>query len=335
MIKIILSLLVFTGGTAIAALNRQDAQKTLDEKGIVGLVHAANAAEGLYVMSYVPDPSNFFDRYFFSLVPSTAELRQALSGLRRNDKIRVRGLLNFRKTSQPHLLVNDVAVEQTFSPPDQPATVESTPQVSVVDEIERHDVVTAMVHAIPGDDLLVAEIRDKVVPIVVKQPQLLQGLGRGDILDLRLVVRGQPSTPTHGQLVFQRSETPPVLKIQESFASRNNQQMKIQGRLALFPKSPLINRDIWAVEEALPSGLYRYYTLVNFDQDGQITPEMDALSMKLRKLWDANKRHVVAGRNKLINNKINISADGRILITSGDQANAQIHLRASDIQRVF
>ena len=318
-----------------AAFDRTDAQKRLNGTGITGLVHAANSADGLYLMSYLPDPNNFFKRYFISLVPSTAEIRQTLNNLRRNDKIRVRGTLSFRKSSQAHLLLNELEVVESFAPGEEaPPTLSLGSSLpTVASEIERHDVVTALVHAVTDPDVLVVEIRNKVVPVYVKQPELVQGLGRGDLVGLRMVVRGLPSTPTHGQLVFQRKEGPQVVQVLESFATRNQQRMRVQGRLTLFPKSPLIDRDIWAVEEALPSGLFRYYTLVNFDSQGRLTPEMDVLSAKLRALWNSHSRSVVAGRNKLINNKVHISAEGLVMITTGDQANAQINLTASDIQR--
>ena len=94
----------------------------------------------------------------------------------------------------------------------------------------------------------------------------------------------------------------------------------------MFPKSPEIQFNVFAVQQPLPSGLTRQYTLVNMVDPGVFSQ----IRAKLQKAWDSYPKSYVNGRNKLVSTKIQVKASGVINDVDPSQANPQILLKSAD-----
>ncbi len=100
----------------------------------------------------------------------------------------------------------------------------------------------------------------------------------------------------------------------------------IEGALILFPKSPEIIFNIFAVQQELPDGLKRQYTLVNMED-----PEAFAkIRAKLQAAWDKYGKEYVNGRNKFVSQRIRVKATGTFNQVSANQANPQVFLKNAD-----
>jgi hypothetical protein len=97
--------------------------------------------------------------------------------------------------------------------------------------------------------------------------------------------------------------------------------------LVLFPQSPQVRFNVFAVLQKLPGDMQRQYTLANFEKQ----ETFDAIREKLQKAWDAaGPDSAVSGRNKLISTKVRVRANGRFNETDPNQANVQIVLDGPD-----
>jgi hypothetical protein len=303
--------------------------KKLATDGLIGLVHGANAERNLYVFEY-NKPGDFFTRYYFSLVSKNS---QALKALHRGDRIHIHGVLGGEKTPQPHILANQIEMIQAYDPGVASPGGHDAAQAVLPDDLKKQNEMVVQVHAVVADgQVLVVEYKDAVVPVIVNSPanEQTRDLFRGDIIRIGFELQNHPHQPTH--VVYKPRAKAPYFDILQRLVDRHAKPLVIEGPLVLFPKSPVINQDIWAVEEDLGFGLFRYSTLVNFDQDpnGDMS-EWTKLKLKLRKAWDAHPESVVQGRNKFINRKVRIHASGIANVVSPAQANAQLFLKAGDI----
>jgi len=299
--------------------------------GLMGLVHGADVERGLYVFSY-HIPGDFFTRYNFSLLARSQAQRELLKTLQRHDRVLVKGKLGGQKTPQPHILIASIEVLEKYNPEIESPGGHWTKDTKLPDDLKDKTEITVQVHAVAGEgQVLVVEYREAILPVVVpaKLTNFTKDLYRGDLIQIQFIIQKSPGRPTH--LVLNGSVDAPV-KVLERLVDIHNQPVTKSGRLVLFPKSPTINRDVWALEEALPEGLFRYYTLVNFKEENGQFPELEKIGKKLRALWDAHPESVFHARNKFINLKIRIRAKSeKATVFTPDQANAQLHLRAEDI----
>jgi hypothetical protein len=95
----------------------------------------------------------------------------------------------------------------------------------------------------------------------------------------------------------------------------------------MFPKSPQVIFNVFAVLQELPGGMQRQYTLVNFDSPEKFT----AIRTKLQDAWDAGGPDAAkSGRNKLISTKVRVRVTGTFNEIDPNQANAQIVLDSAD-----
>jgi hypothetical protein len=183
---------------------------------------------------------------------------------------------------------------------------------------------TFMVHAIAGDGhILVVEYKDAVLPIYVVNADLTKGLFRNDIVQIKFLFQDYPDHPVH--LAVNESATD-ALKVIDSIQAKNGKSTVLEGALILFPKSPEINFNVFAVQEELTDGLKRQYTLVNFDSTDTFQKIRDAL----QKAWDKYPGAYVNGRNKLVSTRLRVKATGTFNEVDPSQANPQILLNSVD-----
>ena len=288
---------------------------------VEGEIHGAYPDLNLYVFTY-RHPENFFEFVEVSLVAPNPDLAAALAALRRHDRVRIRGTLMENRSAQMHVELRSLEVVDKYEP--TPAMPAYEYQASVPDDLRGKDDELFLVHAVhAGGSILVVERGDVVMPVYVRRPELTRDLARNDVVRLFYEIRREPERPVHLQL--QDIERP--VEVVESVMALHGQPAAIEGALVLFPKSPQVIFNVFAVLQELPGQLRRQYTLVNFDD-----PETFAqIREKLQNAWDAaDPSAAVSGRNKLLSTAVRVRATGKFNQIDPNQANAQIVLTGPD-----
>jgi len=288
---------------------------------VEGEIHGAYPELGQYVFTY-RIPGNFFDFVQVSLVAGTEDVENTLAGLRRHDRVRIRGTLIESPSAQRHVELDSIELVKSFDPTPPVGRYDyatSVPQ----DLVDRGEAVF-LVHAVQVDGkVLVVEFGDVVLPIHVERTEFTRDLARNDVVRVAYDIRRRPAGPVHLQL----KDVEQPIEVIESAMDFHGEPASIEGPLVLFPKSPQLKFNTFAVLEELPDGLRRQYTLVNFTDPAAFL----AIRNKLQEAWDAaGAAAAVSGRNKLVSTSVRIRATGRFNQVDQNQANVQILLDGPD-----
>ncbi len=316
-IRITLVCLLFS--FSAMAVDLDQIQKELTSTGAMGWIHGS--VDGLYVFTY-RNPANFFDFVEMSLVSTTPEIEKQLENMIRHDQVLLKGKYMDNPSPQKHILVSSVQMVKKYqsSYPEGQHTYDP----SVPGEILSKKKGTFLVHAVAGDGaVLVLEYKDAIVPAFVKNNNLTRDLYRGDLVELAYKIQALPDQPVHLNLDDTASQ--PV-RVIESIKTLNGKAATLEGALILFPQSPEIKFNVFAVQQNLQDGLSRQFTLVNFD-----SPKIfNQIRAKLQAAWDLHAKDYVNGRNKLVSTKIQVRATGTLNEIDPSQANPQILLKDAD-----
>lgn len=303
------------------AVDIAEIEKKLTGDGVDGWVHGSVPGQMLYVFTY-RNPEDFFDNIQMSLVPATAAIAKTLATLNRHDKVRVKGKFMKNPSPQKHIKVMQLEIIKAHA-----SAYETKPyeyEAKIPDELLGLKQAKFLVHAIGAEGhILVVEYKDTVLPIFVKDAAATAKLFRNDVVELKIAIQKEPNHPTH--LVLDEKAADSV-RVIESIQSLHGQKATIEGALILFPKSPEIIFNVFAVQEKLSDGLSRQFTLVNFDN-----PEtFKKIREKLQAAWNQYEKDYVNGRNKLISTRVRVSATGTLNEIDANQANPQILLESVD-----
>ncbi len=315
---LILGMFVFQKANAV---DIGQLEKDLNGSGVQGWIHGAVKEQGLYVFTY-RNPKNFFDYVEMSLVAEQPALLSQLATLSRNDKVLVKGKFLANPSPQKHILLGAIELlKKMQSPyPSRPYEYEAR----IPDDLANISSAVFLVHAVAGEGkILVLEYKDAVLPIFVKNGSLTKNLFRNDLIRMSFKIQKTPGTPSHLNL---DESAPEPLKVIEPIHALHGKPALLEGQLILFPKSPEILFNVFALQQELPAGLKRQYTLVNMDD-----PELFAkIRAKLQTAWDKFPGSYVNGRNKLTSLKLRVKATGTYNVVDQNQANAQIILKSAD-----
>ena len=294
-------------------------------RGAEGEIHGAYAQQELYVFTY-RNPKNFFDYYEISLIPQTREAAAAMAQAHRHDRVRIKGSFADNPSPQRHVDVSDFEfVKRYAASPDVP---KYDYPANVPTELEKKDAGYFLVHAVQTDGrILVVEYRDLVLPIYVHRPELTRHLARNDVVRLRYRIQSMPDRPIHLRL---RDDVAQPIEVVDSVMALHGKRANVEGTLVLFPKSPQVEFNVFAVLQDLPGDLRRQFTLANFENKDTFA----AIRDKLQKAWDASP-DATGGRNKLISKHIRIRAAGIFNEVDPNQANAQILLDGPDSLQIL
>jgi hypothetical protein len=311
----IVSTLLLSCATA-RAVDLVEVEKKLTTTGIEGEIHGASADNSLFVFT-VRAPDNFFDFVELSLIPDEVPVQRALEKLNRHDRVRIKGFFLPNKSPQKHVAVQSLEMVKKYESP-VPAPSAYEHEARIPDELLNQASATFLVHAVHADGhILVVEYKDVVLPIWVKNGDLSKDLFRGDVVKLGFTIQKHPGEPVH--LKLNETETGSV-RVIESIRKKHGTKGTMEGALVLFPKSPEIKFNVFALLEDLPGGLKRQYTLVNFE-----SPEAFAkLREKLQTAWDRHPKDFFNGRNKLVSRAVRVKATGTFNEIDPNQANPQI-----------
>lgn len=311
---------------AAESIQSQDLYKLFAEElkspqGVQVEIHGADHQNGLYAISY--RPKNFFDFVIISLqadytAPTFADVKSKLATLRRHDFIQIRGDENsFVVSSQNHIMVKDLTILSKFSSSYDSLVDSYTHTTDVAALVKGKTSLIVKVHASLVDGkVLMVESGDANIPVVVKNNALTRDLYRGDKVELNFTVQQYPSSPVH--LVLNNSLD--AVKMLDSVAKVHGLPQDRCGELVMFPKSPQVLFNVFALKSDIGDGFFRTFTLINFE-DATL---FQALREKMQKVWDENLSTMVAGRNYFINSRIKICAKGLGNMQVATQANPQI-----------
>ena len=301
------------------AVDLKQVEQELTGAGAVGWVHGSVKDEGIFVFTY-RNPKNFFDYVIMSLVPKDDFIATQLTSLGRHDKVRVKGSFLWNPSPQKHIEVTEIARVEEFKLPGGPFQREA----KIPDDLKKQSCASFLVHAVAGEGhIVVLEYKDSIVPMFSEFPELTKNLFRNDVIRACYVLQTFPGRPTH--LNIDAAEKEPI-KVTEAITALHGKPADMTGALVLFPKSPEIIFNVFALQQELSDGLKRQYTLVNFDD-----PELfKKIREKLQAAWDKYPNDFVNGRNKLMHKKVFVRAKGVYNQIDKNQANPQILLKSVD-----
>lgn len=325
MFLLISTLLLFLNSASAETINgaeltKQFIEELNSENGVGVEIHGADHSNGLYVISF--RPKNFFEFVNISvqadyMSPNFADIKQQLSTLRRHDFIQIKGSTNpFVSSPQNHVLINSLTVLNKFSLP-MTEVPQYTHYTNLLKDVSDKTELIVKVHASLLDGkIFVVEYGDSNIPVIVPDASLTKDLYRGDKIKMRFRVQEVPLAPVH--LVL--NSGPLGLEVLDSIVQQHNQPQDRCGELVMFPKSPQVKFNVFAIKIDIGDDLFRTYTLINFDDMNLFF----ALRDKAQAAWDANTESVVAGRNYYINPKLQACAKGLGNMITPSQANPQI-----------
>jgi hypothetical protein len=164
--------------------------------------------------------------------------------------------------------------------------------------------------------ILMVESGDANIPVIVRNTALTKDLYRGDKVERQFTVQQFPSSPVHLRL----NDSPDSVKMLDRIVNLHGVPQDRCGELVMFPQSPQVIFNVFALKSDIGDGLFRTFTLINFN-DAKLFKD---LREKMQTVWDANVLTMVRGRNYFINPKIKICAKGTGNMQVPTQANPQI-----------
>ncbi|MAV91459.1 MAG: hypothetical protein CL676_08550 [Bdellovibrionaceae bacterium] len=317
--KLLLVGLMIFAPNLFATVNLEDVDAALrSEEGLKVEIHGADHDSNLYVIAVRGD--NFFDAIQIPFVAdynsiNYREVKKIIAGLHRHDFVRIRGQINGKiNTPQAHILVKSIEVLSDYDggfgehPPYEHNT-------QLPRDLQNKSQAIFKVHAVvPSGPLMILEYGDVNVPVIVpvELTSQIAGLYRGDKVEMQYELARSPKSPSH--LVMKS------LRVLDALVEQHGTPIHHCGELVMFPKSPQVKFNVFAIKKDIGDNLFRTYTLINFDDVDLFL----AFRAKAQKAWDAQVSTAVRGRNYYINDKIEACATGKVNMIDPTQANPQI-----------
>lgn len=323
---VLLTLSILGCSSKAKAVDLGQIEKDLGAKGVEGWVHGAIGDRDLYAFTY-RNPKNFFDNIIMSLVTDQPDIIAKLQSVGRHHKVLVKGRFLKNPSPQKHIEVASLEIVKKFE--SGYATAPYPYDAKIPGDLLKAGSETFLVHAIGGDGrILVLEYKDAVVPMYVKNPELTKNFARNDMVKLAYKIQDKPEGPTH--LNLDETAAQPV-KVVEAIGALHGKPASFEGALILFPKSPEILFNVFAIQQELPSGLKRQFTIVNFDD----AEAFKKVREKLQKAWDKFPADFSNARNKLVHRRIRVKATGVYNQVDANQANPQILVKDADALEII
>ena len=298
-------------------------------QGVYAIVHGADHVRKLYIVTW-SSPNNFFNRHNFVITSKDASIRKEFTALNRGDLIKIQGDVDMNR-GQAHFVIDKFELKKKYDSKVKHTAGEFSRKTKMPEELLAKKREVFYVHAIDRKaHVLVLEFGDTIVPMIVKNGQLIEQLYRGDYVDLAYRIHQSKFNYRATHIILDEKVAEPV-KVLDAIVKLHKQEVSYEGRLVMFPKSPTINRNIFAVEvhwrnkNVAP----RYFTLLPKDFT---TENFKALLKKLQTAWDSQPDKIFKGRNKFIHTQLRVSVKGTGNVVSENQANAQIFTTIKDLQ---
>lgn len=304
------------------SLDYEDIQKSLQSpEGLVAEMHGVDKDSGFFVV-VARNPDNFFDYIQIPLVANYLredhdQIKAKLYELHRHDIVRLHGEIHgWVEAAQRHILISKVEVVKKYDGGygDHP---DYRREAELPKDLENKTSAVFKVHAvISNGQIMVVEYRDVNLPVIVTRPDLVKSLYRGDKIEMKFEIARSPKRPTH--IVLSSSDD--AVTVLDSIVSQHDQPIELCGPLVMFPKSPMVKFNVFAIKTDIGDDLFRTYTLVNFEDMDLFTQ----LREKAQEAWDTKANNAIRGRNYYINNELIACARGPVNMIDPTQANPQI-----------
>lgn len=297
----------------------EEIQRMLEGNGLQGWIHGAVNEYDQYVFTYRV-PGNFFDHYEFPITTENPEVKNFLQGSNRHDEVIVRGTFLSNGAPIQHIDAKEIYLYQKFE--DNMGHGKYTHEAKLPAELEGKTELKGKVHAVvDGGKVLVIEYKDAIVPVVVPKPELAKDLYRNDKITLKYQLRKHPHLPTHVAVDITK---PNPIVVTDRLVEWHGKQGSITGTLVLFPKSPQVQFNVFALQVVDNDSVKREITLVNFDDP----KAFEAIRNKLQEWWDSTPQNIINARNKYLNLNVTVKATGTFNVVDPGQANMQILLQS-------
>ncbi len=308
---------------AAAGIDMAEVQRQLKGDGLVGHMHASVPEYQTWVFNL--QQGSFFNNYQFPLAIMDPAALEVAKTLRRHDKVQLNGSILENGAAQKHLMITNIKVLEPFDNSALEGKYNRTH--ATPNELMNSTEAVVAVHAINADGTsLMVEYRDFVVQVVINNGALAKDLYRNDKIKIHFRPSQIEGRPLH--LILNEKVEKPIEMV-DRLVDLHGKHATAEGCLVLFPQSPQINRDIYALLEVDAQGVMRTWTLTNFSSREVI----DGISKNLGDFWTENKGTAVNFRNKMLNTGIRVKATGTLNIVSPNQANPQILLsKIEDLQ---
>lgn len=295
-------------------------EKQLNNSGLGGWVHSAVKDEKMFVFTW-RQPGNFFINMQFPMFSIDQAVHSKLAKLRRHDQIKLKGKFVKGQAPLQHIEVEEITIVEKYNGPEDYFEYDPT----ILNTIMEGSEVVAKVHVVANKGaVLVIEKGDRVLPVFNPEPDLAKCLYRNDKVRIQYKVRSFPNRPSHLELNVEKNQP---LEIMERIVDAHGEEFEVSGPLVMFPQSPQIKFDVYAIRDLDPDNLQRNFTFMSEDFS-----VFFALKDKLEEVWKTMADSAQYDRNKFINNKIWIKAKGKKNVVDPTQANPQIFI--SDINDV-
>jgi hypothetical protein len=301
------------------------------DAGLKGTMHGAVPGLDTYVFTWW-HPKGFFQNQNLSLVPETPEVGKQLAALERHQAATVWGTLVRVNAGQTHVRVDRLTAGEKWDPGVRTAPFKRIEPEKLKRELGRKKELQALVHAIsPDGSALVVEYRDEVLPVQAPPVEALRksvaGLYRGDRIRMRYRIAEHPKQPLHLLITADPESGRSALEVTDSLHALHEQERTVEGNLVLFPKSPVLRRAIWGVEERGPNGLHRYFTIFNFENQEDQTK----IELALQSAWSASPEGVKDSRNKYVHTRVRVRVTGKVNNPAHNQANPTLVTTANQV----
>jgi hypothetical protein len=287
-------------------------------------VHGAVHPYGHYVATY-RDPLNFFNHIEFSLVPINEESKEVFKTLNRHDFVKIKGEFSSNLSPFKHIYVERLEMEKKYLSPI--AVPPYSYQTNLPTDLNGKTKMLGKVHAITYDQkVMVIEFQDVVLPLFTTDTELIKNLYRHDVVEVDFRVRKTPKNVLHLQ-IDHNAENP--VKVLDAIVMGHDQPISLTGQLVMFPQSPQIKFNVFALQVKQSQGIELTYTIVNFSDVNLFTEIREMLQKK----WDESILTAKPGRNMWINPEVTLTVSGIKNVVSPVQANPQILVnQLTDIQ---
>lgn len=317
-------------------IDLEELRKALKSSGLVGEIHAADPSNRQFVFTY-RHPKDFFTNVQIGMITHSDSARDFFKTMKRHDRVKITGDFIHEgeimpASPQPHIEVSSIEMVKKYESPVALPENRFTKSTILPQELLDKGEADFLVHAnVKNGAALVLEYKDNFVFLTVPEPKIAAQVYRNDRVHIRFTRQKHPKQPMHLELEQGSGEAGIApLVVTDSIKTLHGKRYTQRGNLVRFPKSPQINRDIWAVEQKSADGNSRTFTLVNFTKKG----EQEKIDAKLKTWWEAHLDSVIDGRNKLVNTKVEIVATGKMNVVDPNQANAQMRLNAKDLRLI-
>ncbi len=310
---VILTILIGSYSYAQEGVDLEELKAQLNsEDGLGGWVHGAVLDQQMFVFTWRAKGS-FFINVSLPMQSESEEVRQKLESFSRHDYVVIKGDFFDNKAPIRHINVTEVLSHQVWDGPSGDHDYSVVPE-----EILNSTEAIVKVHAIANEgNVLVIEYKDRIFPVFNRDPELVKPLFRNDIIKLKYLSSVKENRPIH--LAVNPKVDKPI-EVLDRINDGHGEAISLTGSLVMFPKSPQIRYNIFALRIEDENGLRRNYTLTNFEN----LDLFHAIRNKAQAVWDTQLSSSNYDRNKFINRKIQVTASGVKNNNVANQANPQV-----------